>query len=259
MLLILDVGNSNILAGVLDGAEVKLRFRRNSKGEAASDEIGIFLKSALRENGIAPEQITGIAACSVVPEVSYALRSACVKYFGKEPFLLQPGIKTGLNIKYKNPAEVGADRIANAIAGTALYPGENLVLVDFGTATTFCAVAKNRDYLGGLILPGLKISMEALASRAALLRTVEIVRPAVLVGRTTVESIQSGLYHSHLAAVKGIYAAIQKDSFGGEKTKLIGTGGFCKLFESEGVFDAIEPDLVLHGMRIACELNQKSK
>jgi type III pantothenate kinase len=259
MLLVLDVGNSNILAGVLDGDKVKLRFRRNSKGEAASDEIGVFLKTALRENGVDPARITGIAACSVVPEVSYALRSACIKYFGQEPFLLQSGVKTGLNIKYKNPQEVGADRIANAIAGTTLYPGENLVIVDFGTATTFCAVAKNRDYLGGLIMPGLRISMEALASRAALLRQVEIMRPAALVGRTTVESIQSGLYHSNLEAVKGIYAEIKKTSFSGENARLVGTGGFSKLFEDAGVFDTIEPDLVLQGMRIAWDLNRKAK
>ncbi|NLO90715.1 MAG: type III pantothenate kinase [Elusimicrobia bacterium] len=255
MLLALDVGNSNIFGGVFQDGKLKLKFRKSSLGEAVSDELGIFLKAVLRENGVEPGDISGIAICSVVPKLSYPLRSACVKYFGREPFLLQPGVKTGLNIKYKNPSEVGADRIANAVGAAALYPGRNMVLVDFGTAITFCAVSKNRDYLGGAIVPGLKIAMEALASRAALLRTVELVRPAETTGRTTVQSIQSGLYYSSLGAVKEIYAGLCRECFGGEKALLAGTGGFSRLFAEEGLFDVLLPDLVLDGLRLVYEMN----
>ncbi|MDD2773599.1 MAG: type III pantothenate kinase [Elusimicrobiales bacterium] len=258
MLLALDVGNSNIFAGVFDGGELLLKFRRTSRAETTSDEIGVFLKAALRENKIPDEAVTAVAICSVVPQLLYSLHSACVKYFRLEPFLLEPGVKTGLNIKYKNPAEVGADRIANAVGALHLYPGSHLVIADYGTATTFCAVSKEKDYLGGMIMPGLKISMEALAGRTAQLRTVEIARPSALVGRSTVESIQSGLFHSNLAAAKEIHSRIRRDYFNGEKTLLIGTGGFSRLFEGEGVFDAIVPDLVLIGLRLAHKLNSKS-
>ena len=141
MLLALDVGNTQIYGGVFDGGELKLRFRRTSKGQAASDELGVFFKAALRENGVDPASIDEVAICSVVPELIYPLVQASAKYFKSEPFVLQAGIKTGLNLKYKNPQEIGADRIANAIAATSLVPGRDLVIVDLGTATTFCAVS----------------------------------------------------------------------------------------------------------------------
>lgn len=258
MLLALDVGNSHIFGGVFEGDDLRLKFRKSSRADVASDEIGVFLKGVLRENGIAAQSIDGIAVCSVVPELSYSLRSACAKYFPMEPFFLQAGVKTGLNIKYKNPGEVGADRIANAVGAVQLYPGRNIIIVDFGTATTFCAVTKNRDYLGGLIMPGPKTAMESLASRTALLRTVEIMRPGCVVGKTTAESIQSGIYYSNLAAVKEIRTLICRDSFNGEEAVLIGTGGFCRMFEQDKLFDVTLPDLVLSGLKAAHGLNQKN-
>ena len=133
MILCIDVGNSHIYGGVFDEDEIKLRFRHTSK-VSTSDELGIFLKSVLRENNCSPEKIKKIGICSVVPQLDYSLRSACVKYFSSEPFLLQAGVKTGLNIKYRNPLEVGADRIANAIAATHSYPNQNIIVIDFGTA-----------------------------------------------------------------------------------------------------------------------------
>ncbi len=258
MLLALDVGNSHIFGGVFEGENLRLKFRKSSRADVSSDEIGVFLKGVLRENGLDAGKISGIAVCSVVPELSYSLRSACAKYFPVEPFFLQAGVKTGLNIKYKNPAEVGADRIANAVGAVQLYPGRNIIIVDFGTATTFCAVTKNRDYLGGLIMPGPKTAMESLASRTALLRAVEIVRPSSVVGKTTAESIQAGIYYSNMAAVREIHSLICREDFAGEDAVLVGTGGFCRLFEQDKLFDAVLPDLVLSGLKAAHAMNQKN-
>ena len=255
MLLALDAGNTQLFGGVFREDKLLARFRGTS-GSSTSDEFGTFFKGVLRENGIDPKEITELAICSVVPELIYPLRQASLKYFSLEPFLLQGGIKTGLNIKYKNPAEVGADRIANAIAASGLFPAKDLVIVDLGTATTFCAVSEKKEYLGGVIMPGLRISMEALASRTAKLPRVEIARPAELVGRTTVDSIQSGLYYSSLLSIRGIAAKIKSDYFS-EEALVIGTGGFSKLFEDAGLFDRIVPDLVLLGIAAAVRLNKE--
>ena len=156
MILSLDVGNTQIYGGVFDQEKMLISFRRNSKQGSSSDEVGVFLRMVIRENGIDPTLITQIVLCSVVPEVIFSLKGACQKYFKLTPFILQAGVKTGLRIKYRNPLEVGADRIANSIAATHLFPNKNLNLVDLGTATTFCAVSKSCDYLGGSIIAGLK-------------------------------------------------------------------------------------------------------
>lgn len=255
MILALDVGNSQIHGGVFEGERLKAQFRKTSKSGSSSDEIGLFLKTILRENEIEPARITQIAVCSVVPDLDHSLRNACKKYFGMTPFLLAPGVKTGLKIRYYNPQEVGSDRISNAIAGTQLFPQKNLVIVDFGTATTFDVVSASKEYLGGLILPGLRISMEALESKTAKLPVVEIVAPAQVVGRSPVESIQSGLYYGNLCAMKGLFAEIKREHFGNEPTLLIGTGGFSRLFERERVFDSLVPELVLLGLVQALRMN----
>jgi type III pantothenate kinase len=255
VILALDVGNSQIYGGVFENEELRFQFRKNSRNAPSSDEYGLFLKAVLRENGIDPKAVTQVAICSVVPDLVHSLRGACDKYFSLQPFLLQAGTKTGLKIKYRNPIEVGADRIATAIAGTHLYPNENLIITDFGTATTFCAITKEKEYLGGLILPGVRISMEALESKTARLPAVEIQAPEKIVGRSTVESIQAGLYFGNLHALKGIVAQIRKDEFGGEPSRLIGTGGFSRLFEKEKVFDHLIPELVLLGLIRALKMN----
>jgi len=185
----------------------------------------------------------------------HSLKGACQKYFDKTPFVLQAGVKTGLKIRYKNPLEVGSDRIANAIAATARYPGKNLVIIDLGTATTFCAISKEKDYLGGTILAGLKISMEALESKTAKLPSVEIVAPEQALGKATIESIQMGLYYGHLGAMKEIVARISKEVFSGETPFVIGTGGFSRLFEREKIFDTEISDLVLFGLYESLMMN----
>lgn len=258
MILALDVGNTQIYAGLFNNdGKMVASFRKNSKSSSSSDEVGIFLRSAIRENGFSPENVQQIAICTVVPDVLYSIRGACKKYFNLSPFVLQAGVKTGLKIKYRNPLEVGADRIANSIASSALYPDKNLIIIDLGTATTFCAVSKEKEYLGGTIIAGLKISMESLESRTAKLPAVEIEERFEALGRSTVESIQSGLYYGHLGQMKEISQRLHKECFPNDNPVIIGTGGFSHLFEKENIFSTTIPDLVLKGLLLSLSLNTK--
>jgi type III pantothenate kinase len=218
----------------------------------------LFLRQVLKENNIIPEQIKKISLGSVVPDIVHSLKGACQKYFDCVPFILQAGTRTGLKIRYRNPLEVGADRIANAIAATHMFPQKNLIVIDFGTATTFDVITGDRDYLGGLILPGLRSQMESLVNNTAKLPTVEIMKPADLVGRSTIENIQSGLFYGNLAMVRGINEQIIKETFKGQDVIIIGTGGFSRLFEKEKVFDKLIPDLVLQGLKKALEMNDEA-
>lgn len=256
MILALDVGNTQIYGGLFDKDIMKLSFRRNSKQGSSSDEIGIFLRTVIRENGYDPTIITHITICTVVPDILYSLKGACKKYFNIVPFVLQAGVKTGLRIKYHNPLDVGSDRIANAVAGTHLYNNKNLIIVDLGTATTFCAISKEKDYLGGAIIAGMRLSMEALESKTAKLPSVEIVPVKESLGRSTVESIQSGLYYGHLGSIRELVSKMSKECFPNEEIFVIGTGGFAYLFEKDSIFNVILPDLVLKGTLIALSLNQ---
>jgi len=250
MLLCIDVGNSHIYGGVFVGENIQLRFRHTSK-VSTSDELGIFLKSVLRENDCDPSGITQIAICSVVNQIDYSLRSACLKYFDVEPYFLQAGVKTGLNIKYRNPVEVGADRIANAIAASQFYPGKELIVIDFGTATTFCAITSKKAYLGGVILPGVRLSVETLSRNTAKLPIVEIVKTDQIVGRSTIESIQSGIFYGAVGACREIIQQIKQQTFPQQDVLVLATGGFAPLFEQQKIYDLLLPDLVLHGLRLA--------
>lgn len=254
MLLCIDVGNSQIFGGVYDGEELLTTFRRTSNIRASSDEFGTFFRMVLRENSVDPAGVGEAAICSVVPDVVHSLRNAFRKYFRFEPFVLQPGVKTGLKIRYRNPLEVGADKIANAIGGAARYPGRNLLIVDLGTATTLCAVSKDREYLGGIIAPGIHMSMAALESNTARLPAVEIVRPSETLGRSTIESIQSGLYYGTLATIQCFISRVSQEHFGDDRPVVVGTGGFGRLFEEEQLFDAFIPELSLLGLKRATEL-----
>jgi type III pantothenate kinase len=256
MILALDVGNSQIFGGVFQNGGLTIRFRKQSKPPTSSDELGLFLRAVLRENGGDPASVEQIALCSVVPELIYSLRSCCRKYFALDPFILQAGAKTGLKIRYRNPVEVGPDRIANAIAATHLFPDQNVIIVDFGTATTIDAVSAAREFLGGVIVPGIRISMEALEKNTARLPNVEIVPPAEIIGRSTVECIQSGLYFGNRAVVQELTREIRTQAFRGEPAVVIGTGGFSRLFERERLFDAVLPDLILVGLERALSLNE---
>lgn len=254
LLLCLDVGNTQILGGVFEGSQLKLTFRRSSSIRSSSDEFGLFFRSVLRENGVEPEAIHMAGICSVVPDVLHSLRNCFRKYFRFEPLLLQPGVKTGLKIRYRNPLEVGSDKIANALGGVTRFPGRDLIIVDFGTATTLCAVNKEREYLGGVITPGIHSSMAMLESKTARLPAVEIIRPAQVLGRSTIESIQSGLYYGTLATVRSLAALVAEEHFAVERPVIVGTGGYGRLFEGENFFDAFIPELPLIGLKRAVEL-----
>ena len=253
-MLCIDVGNSHIYGGVFANGDLCLRFRHTSKS-STSDELGIFLKNVIRENKCSPEDIRDISICSVVPQFDYSLRAACVKYFLVEPFFLQAGVKTGLNIKYRNPGDVGADRIANAIAATHDFPGKNLIIIDFGTATTFCVVNAQKEYMGGVILPGVRLAVDALATNTAKLPSVEIVKVKQVVGRSTIDSIQSGVFYGAMGACRELIDRIKKEAFAEQEVLVLATGGFASLFDKQGIYDQHLPDLVLKGIRLAAEMN----
>jgi len=255
MILCLDVGNTQLYCGVYADDTLVSQFRRTSAARASSDELGVFLLAALRENGVDPREIHRIALSSVVPDMLHSLRACCQKYFLLEPMVLRPGIRTGLKILYKDPKEVGADRIADAVGALKLFPDRNLVVVDFGTATTLTAITRRGEFLGGNILPGVRLALEALVERTAKLPSVEIVPAASAIGRSTVESIQNGLYWSNVGMVKELTARMSAEAFPDEAPLLVGTGGFSHLFDQEDLFDAVVPELILVGLREALRLN----
>lgn len=256
MLLCLDTGNSNIHGGVFAGEELRAQFRKSMQPAGSADELGVFFHAVLRANGVEPAEIQAVAICSVVPAALHALRAAALKYFHCEPFVLQAGVKTGLRVRYRNPHEVGADRIASAIAAVHRHPRRNLIVVDFGTATTIEVITAEGDYLGGAILPGVGISADTLANHTAKLPRVEIMRPPAVLGRTTAESIQSGLFYGHAGAVARVVSELSRENFGGERPLVLGTGGFARMFEGEQLFDELVPELVLTGLREAVRLNR---
>jgi type III pantothenate kinase len=255
MILCLDVGNSQIYCGVYEGEALVCQFRLTSKSRASSDELGVFMRSALRENGRDPDAIEQIAISSVVPDMLYSLRACCQKYFGLEPMVLRPGVRTGLKILYKDPKEVGADRIADAIGALKLFPKRNLIVVDFGTATTVTAITASGEFLGGNIIPGIRLAIEALVEKTAKLPSVEIVPVETAIGRSTVESIQNGLYWSNVGMIKELVARMTEEAFADDPPLVIGTGGFSHFFDRQELFDAVVPELILVGLREALRLN----
>ncbi len=252
MMLCLDVGNTQIFGGLFANDRIVLNFRLTTSEVRTSDEIGLFLKSVLVENDFDPKSIDKVGICSVVPSQDYSLRNAILKYFKLTPFFLDTGVKTGIKVKLANPKEVGSDRISNAIAACDSFPDKNLIIIDFGTATTVDAVTKDKEYLGGAILAGVKINAEALEERTAKLPSVKITKPVSAVGKNTVECIQSGLYFGTLGAIKEIVSRVHKETFGDqEKSLVIATGGLAQLFSGESLFDLEVPDLVLQGIRLS--------
>lgn len=255
MLLCLDVGNSQIYGGLFEDDLLRVQFRRTSQLRSSSDELGVFFRSVLRENNVNPDEISRVAICCVVPDLLYSLRACCQKYFGLDPLVLRPGIRTGLKIAYRDPKEVGADRIADAVGAVTMFPDRNLIVADFGTATTICAITRDKEFLGGNIIPGVRLSMEALEERTAQLPAVEILPPRTALGRSTVESIQSGLYWSNVGMVRELIGRITTEEFSDEAPVVIGTGGFAQLFNREELFDHVVPDLILAGLQEIVRLN----
>ena len=255
MVLCLHVGNTQVYGGVFDGDRLRLQFRKISQRRASADEFGIFLLNVLAANRLATEAVGRISLCSVVPEATTALRQACAAYFGVTPFVLQAGVRTGMKIAYRNPLEVGADRIANAMAALQAYPERNIIVVSFGTATTFCALRKDKTYLGGAIMPGMRVSQEALVGSAAKLSSVEVAAVDSPIGRSTSESIQAGLYYGQIGLAREMIRRISDAAFDGRRPLVIATGEFAGLLAPEGLFDDVIPELVLRGLFLALTMN----
>jgi type III pantothenate kinase len=257
MILVLDVGNTNITLGVYKGEKQLVHWRIATIRDRTEDEMGILIKNLFADRGLNPAEIEGIAISSVVPPLMFALERMAVKYFGHKPIIVGPGVKTGLNIKYENPREVGADRIVNAVAALEKY-GAPLIIVDFGTATTFCVINEKGDYMGGVVAPGIGISTEALYNKAAKLPRIEIARPASVVGRNTVTSMQSGVLYGFTGQVDGIVSRIKKE-FNNLPFKVVATGGLSGLIAAESYEIEIKDDeLTLDGLRIIWDLNKES-
>lgn len=257
-LLCLDVGNTHILGGVFAEDRLIARFRYATPLIGTADQLGIFLINILQVNKIVPNEITAAAVASVVPSYDYTIRHTISSYLESPLFVLQSGVKTGLNIKYKNPNEVGADRIANAMGAVNAFPNQHMIIIDMGTATTLCAVSKQKDYLGGIILPGMRLGMESLKTHTAKLMEVDIETCTTYIGRTTKESIQSGLYFGQLGALKEVINGVKLECFSPESALIIGTGGFAQLYKETSLFDVILPDLVLQGLSKAYEYSLMS-
>lgn len=246
MLLTLDIGNTNIEFGVFDNDKLVATFRLVTKRNATSDEIGLTLMQFLDIHKIEAEKIEDVVIASVVPQVMYSVTNAIRKYLNKHSLIIGEDIKIDIKNNYHNPNEVGCDRLVNAYAAYKKYGG-NLIVVDFGTATTFDVVDEVGAYLGGVIFPGVKISMEALFTNASKLPRVEIVEPKSVIGKDTVSSMQAGAMFGYVGAVENIVNSINKEL--GIETKVIATGGLSGLFNSQtDCFKKVDKTLTLEGI-----------
>ncbi|WP_026693202.1 type III pantothenate kinase [Peribacillus kribbensis] len=253
MIFVLDVGNTNIVLGVYEGEALKHHWRIETNRHKTDDEFGMIIKGLLSHVGLAFGDFDGIIISSVVPPIMFSLESMCHKYFELKPLVVGPGIKTGLNIKYDNPREVGADRIVNAVAGIHEY-GSPLIIVDFGTATTYCYINEDKQYMGGAIAPGIGISTEALYSKAAKLPRIEIARPDDIIGKNTVAAMQAGIVYGYVGQVEGIVRRMKEQS--NVVPKVIATGGLAKLISKESpVIDVVDPFLTLKGLQLIYKRN----
>ena len=249
MLLVFDVGNTNMVIGIYKDKSLVKDWRICTDIHKTSDEYGMLIGNLLAHDNIDIKSIDDVIISSVVPNVMHALENFCIKYCEKKPMIVGPGIKTGLNIKYDNPKQVGADRIVNAVAAIEKY-GSPLIIVDFGTATTFCAISDKAEYLGGTICPGLKISSEALFNGAAKLPRVELIKPGKTICKATVEAMQAGIIYGYVGQVEKIISMMKKE-LGSEDIKVVATGGLSSLIHSETVsIDHIDKFLTLEGLRL---------
>jgi len=254
MILVMDTGNTNIVLGVYKGDELIYQWRMGTDRRKTEDEFGMQVKSLFTHAGLDMKAIEGIIISSVVPPIMFALEHMCEKYFGLTPLVVGPGVKTGLNIKYENPREVGADRIVNAVAGIHEY-GTPLIIVDFGTATTLCYINDKKEYMGGVIAPGIGISTEALFERASKLPRVELVRPENVLGKNTVAAMQAGIVYGYVGQVEGLISRIKE--MAGEEPTVIATGGLAPLIASETeAIDIVDSHLTLKGLKLIYDRNQ---
>lgn len=256
LIFVFDVGNTNMVLGVYDQDELKHYWRIETSRNKTEDEYGMMIKSLFSHVGLEFTSVDGIIISSVVPPIMFALERMCNRYFDIKPLVVGPGMKTGLDIKYENPREVGADRIVNAVAALHEY-GSPLVIVDFGTATTYCYINEHKQYMGGAIAPGINISTEALYTRASKLPRIEIARPEGVVGKNTVSAMQAGILYGYVGQVEGIVQRMKTQSK--EKPMVIATGGLAPLIAEEShVIDIVDPFLTLKGLQLIYKRNMEN-
>ena len=261
MILTLDIGNTNIKTALFDGNGVVKDWRLSTSITNTSDEYGITIMNLFRHEGMDPKAVEGIVMSSVVPTVNFTIEHMCQNYFGIAPMVIGPGIKTGINIRYENPRELGSDRIANAVAAFDEYGGDKpVIFIDFGTATTFGVVAKDENtdsgaFLGGAIFPGIKLASEALTSGTAKLPRFALAKPERVIGRTTLTNLQSGMFHGYVGMVTNLVLTM-KAELGGEAL-VVATGGMAVLIAEESkVIDKLDGLLTLKGLRLIYERNK---
>ncbi|MCR4403097.1 MAG: type III pantothenate kinase [Firmicutes bacterium] len=253
MILVLDIGNTNIVMGVYERERLIASCRMATDRQKTADEYAMLIRDLFSYHEIDFSGVSGVAISCVVPPVIGTFEDLARRYFHCEPVVVGPGVRTGMVIRYENPKEVGADRIVNAVAAYERYGGP-VIVVDFGTATTFCAISASGEYLGGAIAPGIGISSEALFARAAKLPRVELTKPRSVIGRSTVSSMQSGIIYGTVGLVDEIVKRMKRE-MGGDP-RVIATGGFAPLIaEDSSEIDVLDPNLTLEGLRILFERN----
>ena len=261
MLLAIDVGNTNIVLGVFDGARLTQSWRLLTIRERTSDELGILVTQLFESRGMALDRVTGLILSSVVPPLTRTMEEMCQQYFGRRPVTVDASSNTGMPVLYEPAGDVGADRVVNGVAAYEKFgraESTPIVVVDFGTATTFDAISKRGEYLGGVICPGIGISADALFQRAARLPRVDVRKPPAVIGRTTVTSMQSGLFFGYVSMVDGIVTRIKEELEDGERALCVATGGMAEVIAGETTaIELVEPDLTLQGLRIIWERQQQ--
>lgn len=259
MLLAIDIGNTNIVLGVFEGRALSRSWRLATARERTSDELGLMVSDLLERATIAPSTIDGVVLASVVPQLTGPMIEMSTRYLGLAPLNVEPGLDLGMPNLYAHPSEVGADRLVNGVAAFEAYGRERgvpLVVLDFGTATTFDAISARGEYLGGVICPGIQISADALFQRAARLPRIDVRKPPNVIGRTTVTSMQSGLFFGYVGMVEGLVVRLRAEL--GGKAFCVATGGLAEVIAPEtSVVDAVDRDLTMQGLRIVWERNRK--
>lgn len=256
MLLVVDVGNTNITLGAFNGEELLGTFRMTTKQPRTSDEYGITLKNLVECQGLKASDITDVIVASVVPDVMHSLGSALIKYFGIKPMIVSAGIKTGIRIVTENPKQVGADRIVDAVAAYSLYGGP-VIVIDFGTATTYDIVGPDATFEGAVIAPGIRTSAQALWGQAAMLPAIDIRKPASILAKETISSMQAGIVFGQIGQVEYIVKKIKEES-GYTDAKVVASGGLGNIIAKEtDCIDYYDPQLTLKGLKIIYEKNKK--